>query len=179
MKLQKFCFLLVLILSISSCSIFKKKSGPVTSKPKSEKPSKNAILQKYSQKIGVEVDNVTLYSFIDSWIGVPYKYGGKSKSGIDCSNFTCELLRGAFDFPSTYYFPSSKLAEQGQKVNSQSVREGDLVFFAINQSSKISHVGVYLANNKFVHASTSKGVMISSLDEDYYRKRLAYFRRLK
>jgi hypothetical protein len=174
----RYLFLFVLILSVSSCGTSKKKGTRSSSKHKAGKLSNKAIIEKYSQKMGGRVDNVHLYSFIDQWIGVPYKFGGKSRSGIDCSNFTCETLRSAFSFPANFYFPSSNLAEQGVKIESQEVREGDLVFFAINQSSKISHVGVYLMNNKFVHASTAKGVIISSLDEEYYKKRFVYFRRL-
>lgn len=167
------------MLTISSCSTSKKKSSRASSKPKSGKLSNKAILEKYSAKMGGRVDNVVLYSFIDQWVGVPYKFGGKSRSGIDCSNFTCEILRTVFSFPSNFYFPSSNLAEQGTKIESQDAKEGDLVCFAINQGSKISHVGIYLMNKKFVHASTSKGVIISSLDEDYYKQRFAFVKRLK
>jgi cell wall-associated NlpC family hydrolase len=71
------------------------------------------------------------------------------------------------------------LTDQGKKIDKAAAREGDLVLFSINQSSKVSHVGVYLANEKFVHASTSKGVMINSLNEDYYKKRFAFILRLK
>lgn len=180
MRFSQYLFLFSILILVSSCGIFQKKSKTTTSKkPKTDNTSKNTTLEKYSQKIGTEVTNLALYSTIDQWMGVPYKYGGKSKSGIDCSNFTCEILRTTFAYPSGYYYPSSKLAEQGREVNLSNAVEGDIVCFAINQNSKISHVGIYLANKKFVHASTSKGVVISSLDEDYYKKRLAYIKRLK
>lgn len=180
MRLLRFYLVLLLTLSLSSCGIFGKKSKITDSaKSKAEKASKKAILNKYSEKLGARVTNGELYMVIDGWMGVPYKYGGKDKGGIDCSHFICEILRSAFYFPSEYYFPSSRLAEQGIKIEAKEAKEGDLIFFAINQKSKISHVGIYLANNKFVHASTSNGVMISSLDENYYKNRLAYMRRLK
>jgi lipoprotein Spr len=167
------------LLNITSCSIFKKKSK--TSSPPKEAPtsSKKTILEKYSKIIGVDVYDESLYSFIDAWKGTPYKFGGKTKAGVDCSNFSCVLLREVYNFPKNYYFPSSKLAERGKKVQKNEAKEGDLVFFSINQNSKISHVGIYLTNNKFVHASTSKGVIINSLEENYYKKRYAFIVRLE
>lgn len=175
---HRFILFLTLLL-ISSCGIFRKKTKTSLSPVTISTPRTSEILIKYKEKIGQPISNETLYQFIDQWYSVPYKFGGKSKSGIDCSNFTCLLLREVYGFASSFYFPSSKLAEQGKKVNHGDYREGDLVFFSINQSSKISHVGVYLANNKFVHASTSKGVIISSLNEEYYKKRFAFVARLK
>ena len=181
MKPTRILLVFILALCINSCGVSKKKSkSPGSSKPTVSKPEASSnLLEKYSQKLGATVTNEALYKTIDGWIGVPYRYGGRSKSGIDCSNFTCEILREVFRYPSNFYFPSSKLAEQGNKISLSEAREGDLVFFAINQSSKISHVGIYLTNQRFIHASTSQGVMISSLQEEYYKKRFAYVRRLK
>lgn len=114
------------------------------------------------------ITNLSLYKFIDEWYGVRYRLGGNDKSGIDCSAFVqrvysqvfgLNLLRTAFE-----QFNTSKLIWSATHL-----QEGDLVFFRIN-SSRISHVGVYLMNNFFVHASSSKGVMISSLDEHYWQQ---------
>jgi murein DD-endopeptidase / murein LD-carboxypeptidase len=168
------CFLI----NLSSCGIFKKKSK-TPSKTQASKYSKKALLEKYSKIIGSDVENEVLYGFIEEWKGVPYKFGGKTKSGVDCSNFSCTLLRHVYSFPSSFYFPSSKLADQGKRIQRGDAREGDLVFFSINQNSKISHVGIYLANDKFVHASTSKGVIINSLEEEYYKKRYAFIVRIE
>lgn len=167
MNKLKFLLFVLSIYSITSCGIFKKKTAPV----KPTTTSSSNILIKYEKIIGVKLINEKLYSVIDQWVGVPYRYSGKSKSGIDCSNFTCQILRDVFQFPSSYYFSSAKLAEQGKKINLENAKEGDVVFFAMSTGSKISHVGVYLVNNKFVHASTSKGVIISSLTEEYYKTR--------
>lgn len=166
---------LVGIMVFSSCSILKKKP----TKTKNPVVISSTVLSKYEKIIGEKLTFEELYTFIDQWINVPYKYGGKSKSGIDCSNFTCQLLREVYEFPSTYYYPSSKLVEQGLKISQKDAKEGDLVFFSMNSGSKISHVGVYLLNSKFVHASTTKGVMISSLNEDYYQKRFVGVYRMK
>lgn len=178
MKIAYYLFIIFFVLGVSSCGIFKKKSTPKNGSKK-EVSKKTSILEKYSEKVGEEVKNEKLYTTIDEWMGVPYRYGGKSKSGIDCSNFTCHVLREVFSYPSNFYFPSSKLAEQGEIINLKQAREGDLVFFSINSNSKISHVGIFLANKKFVHASTSKGVIINSLDEEYYKKRFAFIKRIQ
>lgn len=168
------CFLLYM----NSCSIFKKKSKPATTR-ESSSTNKKSLLDKYSKIIGQSVYDEALYEFIEEWRGVPYKFGGKTKSGVDCSNFSCTLLREVYRFPQTFYFPSAKLAEQGKKIQKSEAQEGDLVFFSINQNSKISHVGIYLANNKFVHASTSQGVIINSLEEEYYKKRFSFVARIR
>lgn len=164
---------------MSSCSIFKKRPKEIATKKEKITTGKQNVLEKYSKIIGNRVEDETLYTFIDEWLGVPYKFGGKTKTGIDCSNFSCELLRRVYSFPNGFYFPSSKIAEQGSKINISKAKEGDVVCFSINQNSKISHIGIYLANNKFVHASTTNGVIISSLDEDYYKKRFSFAIRLR
>lgn len=108
-----------------------------------------------------------LYTKISEWIGTPYHYGGNSKKGIDCSRLVIELTN------SIYYDSingsSATLYRESQKLNKNQLYEGDLVFFKINSSS-VSHVGVYLQDDLFVHATRSKGVIISSLNESYYIK---------
>ena len=98
---------------------------------------------------------------------MPYKYGGKNKQGIDCSAFTLELLKEVYNKDLTG--TSSSISNGCKVISKNNLLEGDLVFFKI-ESDNISHIGVYLQNNKFVHASTKKGVMIDDLDEPYYKK---------
>lgn len=110
----------------------------------------------------------SLFRFINDWIGTPYKVGGMSKAGIDCSGFAFTLFITVYDIelPRTAY-------EQRRFCNSvvekPDLQEGDLVFF--NTRGGTSHVGCYLGNNKFVHAATTGGVMISDLNEAYWRNR--------
>jgi lipoprotein Spr len=128
------------------------------------------LLGKYSSLLGVEekqISDVRLYRFIDEWYGTPYKYAGKTKSGVDCSGFSSALYREVYG--KNISGSASGIYEQCRVISQGKLHEGDLVFFKI-ESGKVSHVGVYLQNNKFVHASTKKGVVISDLDEPYYKK---------
>lgn len=126
---------------------------------------------KYGQLLDIPVEDVRnfrLYGFIEDWYGTPYRMGGKTKDGIDCSAFTNTLLSAVFQLSLTG--TSAQMFEQVKKLRSRSeLREGDLVFFRIGHK-RISHVGVYLENDRFVHASTSSGVMISDLNEAYWKR---------
>ncbi len=116
------------------------------------------------------VKDTALYSFIDSWMGTPYMYGGSTKDGIDCSSFTSTLLQAIFNLsvPRT----AKEQYDACVRVHKNDLREGDLVFFKTQGSRRgVSHVGVYIGNDYFVHSSTSSGVMISNLDEDYFSAR--------
>lgn len=126
--------------------------------------------EEVQQKLGIngkQVKESKLYTFIVDWYGVPYKYAGCQKSGIDCSCFA-NLL-----YDEVYHKKIARSANDMFKASDQitvdEATTGDLVFFKIGGNT-ISHVGVYLKNKLFVHASTSKGVIINSLDEAYYKK---------
>ncbi len=133
-------------------------------------PKEKIIQDKYSELLEVnpvEIQNYTLYSFIDEWIGTKYQYGGMSKSGVDCSGF-CNILYNEIynkQLPRT----TSEISNQVKAVSKEKLQEGDIVVFNI-ANRKNSHVGIYLKNNKFIHASTSSGVVISSLENPYYVK---------
>lgn len=108
----------------------------------------------------------------------PYKFGGNTKEGIDCSAFTRLVFSSTFDFE----LPRSAREQYqiGDKIVSlDSLEIGDLVFFNTSRRRKPGHVGIYLGENLFVHASSSLGVTISSMDEKYYAKRYMSSRRIK
>lgn len=122
------------------------------------------------QKLGLsskEIKNSKLYSFVNEWYNTPYKYGGCQKTGVDCSCFADILYEEVYGYKLAR--TAGDMFNACNKISAEDAKEGDLFFFKIN-GDKISHVGVLLKRNFFVHSSTSKGVIISSLDEAYYKK---------
>jgi lipoprotein Spr len=145
-----------------------------------EEKKEEASTKTYTlQGIGPAVtQNVALYNFIDEWYGVRYRLGGHDKSGIDCSAFVQKLYDQVFGTP--LLRSSVEQFKSCDKINGhQDMKEGDLVFFQHtygrrrHKRTRISHVGIYLANNFFVHASSSQGVTISSLEEPYWKRLFA------
>lgn len=133
----------------------------------------NWLQLKYSLKIDIaveEVKNIPLLEKIDEWWGTPYVLGGSSKKGVDCSYFTLDIMNAIYQ--TSLKRTAAEQYEQSMKVDWSELREGDLIFFKTERGRSISHVGIYLANNKFAHASTSQGVTISDLSESYWQKRL-------
>jgi lipoprotein Spr len=124
----------------------------------------------YSQVFGYPINSITcqgLYETITNWLGTPYVYSGKSENGIDCSGFVTMLYNKVYNIP--LCGNSSDLYQKVILIKRKDLHEGDLVFFRIHKR-KISHVGIYIGSNKFAHASRTNGVIISDLDEPYYKK---------
>jgi cell wall-associated NlpC family hydrolase len=116
-----------------------------------------------------ELNNPKLLIFMDYWYGAPYHYGGMSRDGIDCSGFAFLLMSSVYGLASLPRTAKDQY-EASRHIGRDELREGDLVFFhTLGKRRAVTHVGVYLRNNKFVHASVS-GVMISDLGEGYYEK---------
>ncbi|WP_086980939.1 NlpC/P60 family protein [Vibrio aphrogenes] len=109
-----------------------------------------------------------------SWAGVPYQFGGSSKLGIDCSAFMQVTMAAIYqlNLPRTTELQS----EQGIYIPESKAAFGDLVFFKTGWNQR--HVGMYIGNKQFVHASTSKGVIISRLDNPYWASKFWQFRRM-
>ena len=108
-----------------------------------------------------------LFYKVFEWLGTKYKYAGETKQGIDCSGFVSEMYKHAYCITlsggSRDIFPTTTPLEKNE------LKEGDLVFFKIKKG-QISHIGIYLGNNKFAHASVNSGVIVSDLDEEYYKR---------
>lgn len=115
-----------------------------------------------------------LQSIIEPWLGTPYRFGGSSRSGTDCSGFVMQVFRQWKNIALPHSTRQSW--KMGKSVSSGSLQRGDVVFFGNFWS--VNHNGIYLGNNKFVHASSSRGVMISDLfDEGYWEARYKGARR--
>jgi cell wall-associated NlpC family hydrolase len=151
----------------------------ITTPPTKTSEEGNKLARKYAGILGIEnkeLDNLALYQFIDKWLGTDYRLGGCDISGIDCSGFAQRLYAEIYGMDllrtSMEQFHNCKRIKHAKDA-----QEGDLVFFHVH-GRRISHVGVYLANNFFVHASTSQGVIISNLDEEYWHKSFGGFGRI-
>lgn len=107
-----------------------------------------------------------------SFEGTPYRFGGTSKKGMDCSGLIyVSYLQGEIELPRV----SSDMAKQGKSIDLAEVRKGDLVFFSTSKKGRgINHVGLVVERKggqiRFIHSTTSRGVIVSSLDENYWRK---------
>jgi cell wall-associated NlpC family hydrolase len=133
--------------------------------------SASSVQFKYAVLMNTEVENLPskgLLDAVDEWYGVRYRTGGTTKKGVDCSGFTVAVYSALY----SYALPrvSREQYRVSRKISTTELQEGDLVFFNTNGSG-VSHVGIYLGNNKFIHASVSRGVMVSGLFEPYYVKR--------
>jgi len=113
---------------------------------------------------------------LQHWRGTPYRYGGMSRGGIDCSGFVLMTFRERFDL--SLPRETRQQAEIGTEINKDELLPGDLVFFKTGAGESGLHVGIYDTDNQFIHASTSRGVMRSSLDNVYWRKNFWQARRI-
>ncbi len=130
---------------------------------------------KYSNQTpeGINRDRVLLD--IVSFLGAPYEYGGMTKEGMDCSGFTMRVYRDATEAK----LPRSTVQQYhaGTPVEKDSLEFGDLVFFNTTGRAP-SHVGIYIEDDIFAHASVTSGVTLSSLESSYYRNRFVGARRV-
>jgi len=116
-------------------------------------------------------NNIYLYNAGAKWLGVPYRYGGSTRKGVDCSAFTAIIYREVYG-KQLSRSSADILKHNCKKVGRSRLEEGDLVFFRTDgkRSKSPTHVGIYLKNGRFIHASTSRGVIVSSLSEPYYTR---------
>ncbi len=114
-----------------------------------------------------EITNISLLQDIDYWWGTKYCLGGSTENCIDCSAFAHNVLLDVYEknIPRT----AQQQFDSCMHISTEALQQGDLVFFQTTSRKKISHVGVYIANNKFAHASLTNGVMISDLNDAYWK----------
>jgi len=118
---------------------------------------------------------IELGRVLQEYLGRPYKSATRDDKGLDCSRFTMEVFRkfNGTELPRS----SEEQYRTGTGVNREKLEFGDLLFFRIN-GREISHVGIYVNFREFIHASESLGIVISSLDDEYWRKHFAGARRI-
>jgi cell wall-associated NlpC family hydrolase len=116
-----------------------------------------------------------LREYFSHWRGTRYSYGGLSRSGVDCSGLTLITYKELFgkNLPRTV----KEQVKRGKKISKASLQAGDLVFFKTGLFQK--HVGIYLEDDLFIHASDSQGVTISSLNDEYWQKRYWQAQRIR
>ncbi len=137
----------------------------------------SSLQVRYAALLNTDADQVRdlkVYQYIDEWYGTRYCMGGNTKTCTDCSGFVQNFFFAMYGvkLPTS----SKELYGFSTRISTTKLRQGDLLFY--NTRGGVSHVGIYLQNNKFVHASTTGGVMISDMAEPYYSKRFIGARRV-
>jgi lipoprotein Spr len=158
--------------TVSKSSPTTKTYGHSANANKNRRDANASELQlKYASLLNVPIEELTntrLFFNIEYWWGTKYCLGGSTEDCTDCSAFTKNLMYDvyAINIPRT----AAEQYKTSTHIKTKSLKQGDLVFFQ-NSRHTVTHVGMYVANNKFVHASVSNGVMISDLDDAYWKKR--------
>lgn len=127
-------------------------------------------VERISHAVPVSSDQTRrLVSEARRWIGTPYRYGGQTLSGADCSGFVMSVYDNVYGLklPRT----SAQQRDYSLPISENDLAPGDLVFFCTSGGSTINHVGIYIGSGKMIHASLSKGVTETPLSENYFRQR--------
>ncbi|WP_333851744.1 C40 family peptidase [Epilithonimonas sp.] len=171
---------LVIIFSIILVSCGASKPTKKYSYKKPTTTSKSASLKKLNSNYTGSVSETrkSIINDAENYLGTPYKYAGNTKAGFDCSGLVCKVFdENDMKMPRR----SEDQGKFGNSVNISDAKPGDLLFFATAGGSSVTHVGIVhdILNNgevTFIHASTSKGVIISSLNEAYWNKAFLFAR---
>lgn len=192
-KMLTFVLIAALFMSIAGCSgssagddyvVVKKKNAPkeqyssisgIEKKSLINQSSLETLTNIVSEYKSATVDRDAVMTKIIELINTPYRWGGTTSNGIDCSAFVQTVFRNALgiELPRTSIMQSTV----GEEVDRSNLRFGDLVFFN-TLGRRISHVGIYLGESYFAHSSSSGGVKVSSLNEDYYNRKFVTARRV-
>ena len=152
-----------LLVPLSSTNVFSFSNGLRV-------PAMSNIL--IEERLGINIekgDDLQLLQELASWVGVPYKHANNDKSGTDCSGLSFAVFKRLYN-KSLERSSDGQFFKNCKQINRKTLKMGDLLFFAINKKQIISHVGIYLKNDKFIHASSVRGVVVSDLNDDYYSK---------
>jgi cell wall-associated NlpC family hydrolase len=170
-------FLFIALLLLVACAplrpLSSKNSGtsrsPETSRSSQSQQNSQSSQSQQSQQDIQRITGIAEWDRILSpWLGTPYKYGGNTKDGVDCSGFVSNIYmeKERMHIPRT----TKDEFQIGKSIDNANLIVGDLVFFGKKGNTKnVSHVGIYVGNGKFIHASTSEGVTVTSLDNSYWK----------
>lgn len=126
-----------------------------------------------SHRLSIKVnrhDDLRLFSEAADWLGTPYRYGGTTRKGVDCSGLVGNIYKKVYH--RTLSRTVNGIADSDcRKISKNDLKSGDLIFFNTSKKKRgINHIGLFLKQGYFIHASSTKGVIISNLRDDYYRK---------
>jgi len=171
--LKNLISLLLLTLIFAAC---KSTSPIVTTKQGSSSAKKSNLENRKTERLAAQLIDVASKN-----IGVKYKYGGTTKAGFDCSGLMYTVFNSQNIVLPRNSFEQSKIGIVINQ-NRDQIQKGDLIFFKTDNSTKINHVGIIIEVNddeiKFIHSSTSKGVIISSTKQAYYKNALVQINRI-
>jgi len=156
--------LVMLLLTQTSCRAIRTVPTPAP-----EPHSDTGFYYEYSRILGYSLsgtEDPLLLREVATWIGTPHRMGGTTRQGADCSGFVGEVFRAIYgiQLPRT----STAMALFTREIPQNQLRDGDLVFFITRKGAKINHVGIYLSNGRFIHVSSTRGVMVSQLSEPFF-----------
>ena len=139
--------------------------------PQKPTPRGNALVSDEWARLDIKLgkhDNKALYKELKRWLGTPYAYGDHTLGqGTDCSGLVMEVYLSVYGIK--VHRNSTKMLEQNcEPIGFEELKEGDLIFFITSSDGHVSHVGIYLKDNKFVHASSSRGVVVDDIRQNYY-----------
>jgi len=170
--MKKLIFILLLFISFGSCKSSKR--------AKAKKNSTSEVFIKSNDRDTISLKTKNIINYATQFEGVRYKWGGTTKSGMDCSGLVYEAFRA-----NNIYLPriSRDMAKKGDKISLKTVSEGDLLFFKTgNRRNSINHVGLVIHSVKgvikFIHATSSIGVIVSSLTDSYWNSTFSEARRI-
>ncbi len=160
-----------------------KKAAPLQKAPEEHPPKKEIVAKKEAlakQKSPLDAPEMRepakpkLKEVADSYLGVPYRWAGQSRKGMDCSGFIRTVFQQVYNVKLPH--SSKELGKMGEAVNRSGLKKGDIVLFG--SVFGIHHAGIYMHGDQFIHSSTKRGVIYSSLSEPYYQSKYKGARRI-
>ncbi len=151
----------------SSRHVSAKRAGSVSAAVSGKGSGASGASQRIDVSGSLPAETRRLLEEARRWMGTSYRYGGSTRSGVDCSGLTSQIFVNALQIKLPR--SSAQQSEYCRRIDRSELMEGDLVFFRTG-SKGVSHVGMYVGDGRIIHSSTSRGVIVSSLDESYYRR---------